>query len=131
DDPGQPDAAGLPAVPPGDPHSHGGVLRRRRQDDVTEGGRVHRGADPGRHAGGVRSFQPCAVLRGAGRLQRRARRIHGDADVSALTVVSYRPDPSEFAWTFGGVPPRRRIEPGSVLELWTEDAFGGKVQGPD
>jgi acetamidase/formamidase len=51
--------------------------------------------------------------------------------VSDLTVVTYRPDPSEYAWTFGGVGPRRRIVPGTVVDLWTEDAFGGKVKGPD
>ncbi|MCI0689325.1 MAG: acetamidase/formamidase family protein [Sporichthyaceae bacterium] len=48
-----------------------------------------------------------------------------------LEVVSYRPDPSEFAWTFGGVRPVRSIRPGTVLEVWTEDAFGGRVRGPD
>jgi acetamidase/formamidase len=46
-----------------------------------------------------------------------------------MDVVTYRPDPSEFAWTFGGVPPVRKVKPGDVLELWTEDAFGGKVRG--
>jgi acetamidase/formamidase len=48
-----------------------------------------------------------------------------------MDVLSYRPEPSEFAWTFGGVAPRRRVKPGTVMELWTEDAFGGKVRGPD
>ena len=48
-----------------------------------------------------------------------------------MDVLTYRPDPSEFAWTFGGVPPIRTVRPGDVLELWTEDAFGGKVRGPD
>src|SRR5688500_18423512 len=48
-----------------------------------------------------------------------------------MSVESYRPEPSEFAWTFGGVPPVRTVKPGDVLELWTEDAFGGKVRGPD
>ena len=48
-----------------------------------------------------------------------------------MGVRSYRPDPSEFAWTFGGVAPVRTVKPGDVLELWTEDAFGGKVRGPD
>jgi len=48
-----------------------------------------------------------------------------------MEVVSYRPDPSEFCWTFGGVEPVRSVTPGTVLELWTEDAFGGKVRGPD
>jgi acetamidase/formamidase len=45
--------------------------------------------------------------------------------------ISYSPDPSEFAWTFGGVKPVRSVKPGTALELWTEDAFGGKVRGPD
>jgi acetamidase/formamidase len=48
-----------------------------------------------------------------------------------VDVLSYRPDPSEFAWTFGGVAPVRTVKPGDVLELWTEDAFGGKVRGPE
>jgi acetamidase/formamidase len=48
-----------------------------------------------------------------------------------VDVVSYRPDPSEFAWTFGGVPPIRTVRPGTILEVWTEDAFGGKVRGPE
>jgi len=48
-----------------------------------------------------------------------------------MGLVTYRPDPSEFAWTFGGVKPVRKVEPGTILELWTEDAFGGKVRGPD
>jgi len=48
-----------------------------------------------------------------------------------MDVVTYRPDPSDFAWTFGGVPPVRKVRPGDLLELWTEDAFGGKVRGFD
>ena len=48
-----------------------------------------------------------------------------------MDVVTYRPDPSEFAWTFGGVPPVRKVKPGDLLELWTEDAFGGKVREVD
>jgi acetamidase/formamidase len=48
-----------------------------------------------------------------------------------MNVVSYHPDPSEFAWTFGGAPAVMKVNPGDVLELWTEDAFGGKVRGPD
>ncbi len=48
-----------------------------------------------------------------------------------MDVHSYRPDPSEFAWTFGGVPPVRSVKPGDILELWTEDAWGGKVRAPE
>jgi acetamidase/formamidase len=48
-----------------------------------------------------------------------------------MNVISYRPDPADFAWTFGGVPPVLKVATGDVLELWTEDAFGGKVRGPE
>ncbi len=48
-----------------------------------------------------------------------------------MDILTYRPDPAELAWTFGGVAPVRRVHPGSVLELWTEDAFAGKVRGTD
>jgi acetamidase/formamidase len=49
--------------------------------------------------------------------------------VSELSVISYRPEPAEFAWTFGGAPPARRVKPGDVIELWTEDCYAGKVRG--
>jgi acetamidase/formamidase len=48
-----------------------------------------------------------------------------------MDVISYRPRPDELAWTFGGVAPVRRVQPGTVLELWSEDAFAGKVRGAD
>jgi len=50
--------------------------------------------------------------------------------MSDLHVETYRPSPSEFAWTFGGAEPVLSVRPGAVMELWTEDAFGGKVRGP-
>ena len=48
-----------------------------------------------------------------------------------LEVVAFRPEPSQYAWTFGGVKPVMSVKPGTVLEVWTEDAFGGRVRGPD
>ncbi|MDP9234732.1 MAG: acetamidase/formamidase family protein, partial [Actinomycetota bacterium] len=51
--------------------------------------------------------------------------------INAVDVFNYTPEPSEFAWTFGGVAPVSSIKPGTVMELWTEDAFGGNVRGPD
>jgi acetamidase/formamidase len=45
-----------------------------------------------------------------------------------VNVIEYRPDPSEFAWTFGGVAPVRKVKPGDVIELWTEDCYAGKVR---
>lgn len=45
-----------------------------------------------------------------------------------MNVIEYRPDPSQFAWTFGGAAPVRTVKPGDILELWTEDCFAGKVR---
>jgi acetamidase/formamidase len=46
-------------------------------------------------------------------------------------VVAFRPEYRQFAWTFGGAEPVARIRPGTILELWTEDCFAGRVRGPD
>lgn len=48
-----------------------------------------------------------------------------------LEVVSYRPTPDQYAWTFGGAAPVCTVQPGTVLELWTEDCFAGKVRSVD
>ena len=48
-----------------------------------------------------------------------------------LNVVTYRPERSEYAWTFGGVEPVMKVSPGDVLELWTDDCFGGLVETVD
>jgi acetamidase/formamidase len=49
--------------------------------------------------------------------------------VSDLDVISYRPEPGEFAWTFGGAPPVRTIKTPGALRLYTEDCFAGRVRG--
>ncbi|HTW19182.1 MAG TPA: acetamidase/formamidase family protein [Mycobacteriales bacterium] len=43
-------------------------------------------------------------------------------------VLSYRPAEGEYAWTFGGVAPVARVAPGTILELFTEDCFAGRVR---
>jgi acetamidase/formamidase len=43
-------------------------------------------------------------------------------------ILSYRPGEGEYAWTFGGAPPVARVTPGSILELFTEDCFAGRVK---
>ncbi|UXY23328.1 acetamidase/formamidase family protein [Streptomyces cynarae] len=43
-------------------------------------------------------------------------------------ILTVRPTPDEYAWTFGGAPPVARIVPGTVLDLYTEDCFAGRVQ---
>jgi len=46
-------------------------------------------------------------------------------------VVRYHPEPAELAYTFGGREPVRRVRPGTILELYTEDCFGGRVRTVD
>lgn len=43
-------------------------------------------------------------------------------------VVNYRPGSADFAYTFGGRDPVRHVQPGTILELYTEDCFGGRVR---
>ncbi|GAA1591628.1 MULTISPECIES: acetamidase/formamidase family protein [Kribbella] len=45
-----------------------------------------------------------------------------------MDVLEFTPEPADFAWTFGGVPPVRRVKPGTALRLWTEDAFAGSLR---
>ncbi|MFE7661694.1 acetamidase/formamidase family protein [Streptomyces celluloflavus] len=47
------------------------------------------------------------------------------ADPHILTI---RPGEEDYAWTFGGAPPVARIAPGTVLDVFTEDCFGGRVR---
>jgi len=42
--------------------------------------------------------------------------------------IAFRPRPDQLAWTFGGAAPVMTIQPGAVLELWTEDCFAGRVR---
>jgi acetamidase/formamidase len=46
-------------------------------------------------------------------------------------VRSFRPAATDYVWTFGGAPPLARIAPGTILELFTEDCFAGRVRGVD
>jgi len=48
-----------------------------------------------------------------------------------LNVVSFRPERSDYAWTFGGVEPVMKVKPGDVLEVWTDDCFAGLVESVD
>jgi len=51
--------------------------------------------------------------------------------MSSPQIFTYRPRAAEFAWTFGGVAPVARLAPGTVLEIFTEDCFAGRVRGVD
>ncbi|WP_248961088.1 acetamidase/formamidase family protein [Sphaerisporangium perillae] len=48
-----------------------------------------------------------------------------------MNVVSYRPAADELSYTFGGRPAVGTIKPGSIVELFTEDCFGGRVRTLD
>jgi acetamidase/formamidase len=45
--------------------------------------------------------------------------------------LTFVPTVDELAYTFGGAPAIRRIKPGTVLTLWTEDAYGGRITSKD
>ena len=50
--------------------------------------------------------------------------IYGDL----MEIVEFRPAPEQYAYTFGGVAPVRKVRPGTALRLWTDDAFGGALR---
>jgi acetamidase/formamidase len=45
-----------------------------------------------------------------------------------MDVVEVVPVFEEYAFTFGGVAPLRRVPPGTVLRLWSEDAYCGALR---
>jgi acetamidase/formamidase len=45
-----------------------------------------------------------------------------------MDVIEYAPTREQYAYTFGGVAPAMRVKPGSVLRLWSDDAFGGALR---
>jgi acetamidase/formamidase len=45
-----------------------------------------------------------------------------------MEIVEFHPEREQYAFTFGGVAPVRKVMPGTVLRLWTEDAFGGNIR---
>ena len=40
-----------------------------------------------------------------------------------MDSLDFRPDRSQFVYTFGGAAPSHRVRPGTLLNLWSEDAF--------
>jgi len=45
-------------------------------------------------------------------------------------VLTAVPKHDELVYTFGGVPPRYRVKPGTKIVAWTEDCFDGVVKTP-
>lgn len=44
------------------------------------------------------------------------------------SITRFVPTEAQYAWTFGGYDPVMRIRPGDVLDLYTEDCFGGLIR---
>ncbi|MGW4424052.1 acetamidase/formamidase family protein [Streptosporangium sp. NPDC004631] len=45
-----------------------------------------------------------------------------------MNVLSYRPSPQELSYTFGGRAAVATIRPGTIVEMFTEDCFAGRVR---
>jgi acetamidase/formamidase len=45
-----------------------------------------------------------------------------------MDVVEFSPTPEQLAYTFGGAAPVRGVAPGTVLKLWSQDAFNGVLR---
>jgi acetamidase/formamidase len=48
-----------------------------------------------------------------------------------MDVVEYTPTREQYAYTFGGVPPLARVQPGAALRVWSEDAFNHALRSVD
>jgi acetamidase/formamidase len=48
-----------------------------------------------------------------------------------VELIDFRPERSQFCYTFGGAAPVMRIKPGTALRLFTEDAFNYALQSVD
>jgi acetamidase/formamidase len=46
-----------------------------------------------------------------------------------MDVVEFTPTPEQLTYTFGGAAPIRRVAPGTVLKLWSQDAFNATLRG--
>lgn len=48
-----------------------------------------------------------------------------------MDVIEYVPTREDYTYTFGGAAPVMRVTPGSVLRIWSDDAFGGALRSVD
>ena len=48
-----------------------------------------------------------------------------------MEEIIFKPERHEYAYTFGGAAPIRTVKPGSVMRLWSEDAFNYALTSVD
>src|SRR4029077_8812286 len=58
------------------------------------------------------------------------RALYDQERTPPMDVIEFRPDRDQYAFTFGGVAPVRKVQPGAMLQLWTDDAFCGNLRDP-
>lgn len=46
-----------------------------------------------------------------------------------MQSINYHPEGGALVWTFGGAKAVLEVSPGTVMSVWSEDAFGGKIRG--
>ncbi len=45
-----------------------------------------------------------------------------------MDLVEFSPSSEQYAFTFGGVAPLARVQPGTAMRLWSDDAFCGALR---
>ncbi|HEX2174505.1 MAG TPA: acetamidase/formamidase family protein [Nocardioidaceae bacterium] len=48
-----------------------------------------------------------------------------------MDVVEFTPSRDQYAYTFGGVAPVMKVQPGTAMRLWSDDAYGGVLRSVD
>ncbi|MEX0795983.1 MAG: acetamidase/formamidase family protein [Acidimicrobiia bacterium] len=48
-----------------------------------------------------------------------------------MDAFDFKPEPNQYVYTFGGAAPVKTVEPGTVLHLWSEDAFNHALTSVD
>lgn len=48
-----------------------------------------------------------------------------------MQEINFRPERSQFAYTFGGAKPIMSVKPGTLMRLWSEDAFNFALTSVD
>jgi acetamidase/formamidase len=49
----------------------------------------------------------------------------------SMEEITFRPERSQYAYTFGGAKPALTVKPGSLMRLWSEDAFNFALTSVD
>ncbi|WP_138445082.1 acetamidase/formamidase family protein [Sinomonas susongensis] len=48
-----------------------------------------------------------------------------------MAVHALKPTPEQYSYVFGGTKPLLSVNPGDIVEVSTEDCYGGRVSSPD